>query len=140
MNNIVIHGRLTRDPEFKALDTTGRTVCNFSVAVAKRGNSEAADFFDCAAWGKTADFIMKYFHRGKESVVSGRMESRQAVNLETGKKTTYWRIQVEAVDFCGKANDVEKAEMTRNDASQTEEIQSNEDGLIPLQDDDDLPF
>lgn len=135
MNQIIIHGRLTRDPEFKALDASGKTVCNFSVAVAKRGNPEIADFFDCSAWGKTADFIMKYFHRGKEIVVSGRMESRQAVNLETGKKNTYWRIQVEGVDFCGKANDVEKAEVARTDSEQAEKAE-----FIPMQDDDLLPF
>lgn len=145
MNQLTLHGRLTKDPEFKVLDS-GQTLCNFSIAVARRGNPELADFFDCTAWGKTADFIMKYFFRGKEILVSGRMESHSYVNFETNKKTYYWRVQVEQVDFCGKANDVEQQSNSQVKSAEQSNAAGNASAsepaetFLPIQDDDDLPF
>lgn len=66
MNSVQLVGRLTRDPEVRYTDG-GTTVARFSLAVERRFKSEngpTADFPNCVAFGKTAEFIEKYFHKG----------------------------------------------------------------------------
>ena len=76
MNNIVIHGRLTRDPELRTTNN-GKEVANFCVAVNRRFDRDTADYFDCQAWGKAAVFIQQYFRKGQEILVRGSMQSRK---------------------------------------------------------------
>ena len=80
LNHIVIMGRLTRDPEFRATGS-GTSVANFSVAVdrdfsGKDGGEKETDFIDCVAWRKTAEFITKYMRKGSMVVISGRLQIR----------------------------------------------------------------
>lgn len=80
LNHIVIMGRLTRDPEFRATGS-GTSVANFSVAVdrdftGKDGGEKETDFIDCVAWRKTAEFVTKYMRKGSMVVVSGRLQIR----------------------------------------------------------------
>lgn len=80
LNHIVIMGRLTRDPEFRATGS-GTSVANFSVAVdrdftGKDGGEKETDFIDCVAWRKTAEFVTKYLRKGSMVVVSGRLQIR----------------------------------------------------------------
>ena len=71
MNNHIIHGRLVRDPELtprKNSDSSDRV--NFTVAVDRRYGDET-DFFDCVAFGKTAELIDKWLAKGREVIVWG---------------------------------------------------------------------
>ena len=100
MNNIVIHGRLTRDPELKTYKTRkgdSGQICNFTVAVDKR-IGEGADFFSCTAFGKSAENVNKWFHKGDGIVVSGEMTSNKKDDR------TYWGISVQSWDFAEKKN------------------------------------
>lgn len=99
MNKIIIKGRLSRNPETKQTNN-GKSVCNFSVAVNRRMNKDEADFFECTAWEKTGEFVTKYFSKGQEILIDGRMESRN-YDDKNGNKRTAWGITVEQVDFCG---------------------------------------
>ena len=99
MNKIIIKGRLARNPETKQTNN-GKSVCNFSVAVNRRMNKDEADFFECTAWEKTGEFVTKYFSKGQEIIIEGRMESRN-YDDKNGNKRTAWGITVEQVDFCG---------------------------------------
>lgn len=128
MNNIIIHGRLTRDPELKSYtNAKGEpgNICNFSVAV-DRKMGEEADFFNCKCFGKRAEVIEKFFKKGKEIIVSGEMQCRKYDDKE-GNKRTAWDLSVENFDFCGPKNDADAP------------IDKIPDGMIPI-DDDDIPF
>lgn len=74
-NLVTIVGRLTKDPEQRQT-STGKNVCSFSLAVDKRGKDAGTNFFDCEAWGTTAEFISKYVKKGALLLVSGRLDQQ----------------------------------------------------------------
>jgi single-strand DNA-binding protein len=102
MNQIIIKGRLTRDPETKEVKDT--TVTRISVAVNRRFKKDEADFFDCSAWGKTGEFVQKYFTKGQEILIAGEMQSRK-YKTDLGENRTAWDIRVDQVEFCGSKKD-----------------------------------
>ena len=103
LNKISIHGHLVRDPELRTTPS-GVSVCNFTVAVdrsyTKQGEEKQTDFFECVAWRGVADTISKYFHKGKEIVVSGKIQSRKWQDKD-GNNRISWEIMADSVDFCG---------------------------------------
>ena len=105
MNIIVIKGRLTRDPELKT-SASGMELCKFTVAVDRRkqkDKEQQTDFFDCTAFGNTGVAISKYFGKGKEILVEGRMESNKV--KKDDQTRVYWGITVDTFEFCGSRND-----------------------------------
>lgn len=103
MNRIIIKGRIAREIEIRQTQT-GKSVGSFSVAVDKGfGENKSADFFRVQAWEKTADFVAKYFSKGKEILIEGRMESREYD--KDGQKVTVWELIAERVEFCGGARE-----------------------------------
>ena len=80
INRVVLVGRLTRDPELRTT-TTGKSVCDFSIAVQKKikpqDGSPDADFFRVNAWEKTAEFVANYLNKGRLVAVDGRLQSRK---------------------------------------------------------------
>lgn len=80
VNNIVLIGRMVRDPETRTT-TTGKTVCSFTIAVQKRikptDGSPDADFFSIVAWNKDADYVTQYITKGRLVSVEGRLQSRK---------------------------------------------------------------
>lgn len=111
MNNITIHGRLTRDPELKDYTAANGDVgkmCRFCVAVDRRFGDET-DFFECVTFGKPAEVIDKFFSKGKEIVVSGSMECN-SYKAKDGTKRYPWRLRMSSFDFCGSKKDGEKTE------------------------------
>ena len=90
LNHIVIMGRLTRDPELRY--TQSQTpVVSFSLAVdrdfgGKDGGEKQTDFIGCVAWSQTAEFVNKYFTKGRMAVVSGRLQIRDWTDREGGKR------------------------------------------------------
>ena len=80
INRVVLVGRLTRDPELRTT-TTGKSVCDFSIAVTKRvkpqDGSPDADFFRVNAWGQTAEYVSNYLTKGRLVGVDGRLQSRK---------------------------------------------------------------
>ena len=102
VNNLIIQGRLTADPEYKNL-STGVTYCSFTIASERAKNKDGeriTDFIPCVGFGKTADFISKYFHKGDMAVVSGRMQSR-AYEGSDGKKHMVYEAYIMEMNFCG---------------------------------------
>ena len=80
LNRIVIMGRLTRDPELRRTQN-GTAVTSFSVAVdrdfkSRESGEKATDFIDIVAWRNTAEFVSKYFTKGRMAVVEGRLQIR----------------------------------------------------------------
>lgn len=80
VNNVVLIGRLTRDPELRTT-TTGKNVCSFSIAVQKlvkpQDGSPDADFFNIVAWNKDADYVVNYLTKGRLVAVQGRLQARK---------------------------------------------------------------
>ena len=92
LNHIVIMGRLTRDPELRRTGS-GLPVASFSVAVdrdfGKNENGEKeTDFIDCVAWRNTAEYVSKYFTKGRMIVVSGRLQIRSWTDKDGNKRRT----------------------------------------------------
>jgi single-strand DNA-binding protein len=105
-------GRLTRDPELRTTQS-GVNVASFTVAVdrdfgGRDGAERQTDFFDCAAWRQTGEFVSKYFQKGRMIVVSGRMQSRKYQDRE-GNNRTAWEIQADNVYFGDSKRDSDNA-------------------------------
>ena len=90
LNHIVLMGRLTRDPELRRTQT-GTAVASFSLAVdrdyaSRDGGERQTDFIDIVAWRSTAEFVSKYFAKGRMAVVSGRLQIRDWTDMVGGKR------------------------------------------------------
>lgn len=105
MNNIVIKGRLTADPEIRKT-ANGVAVANFTVAVDRTFNRDDTDFFRCAAWRSTAEFVQHYFEKGQEILLNGEMQCNVWED-EDGEKHSSWTVQVMNVEFCGSKSETE---------------------------------
>ena len=136
MNSIIIHGRLTRDPETKFYDGD-KSICKISVAVDrsfkdKDGNS-VTDFFNCTCFGKRAETIDKYFKKGDGISMQGEMQNNRYEDKD-GKMRDGWHIKIDKFDF----------ELSRKDGSQSVPSDGNAPvGFTPVDettDDEELPF
>lgn len=105
MNKIIIKGRLTRDPELRQTGS-GVSVCNITVAVDRAYSKEdkQTDFFDCVFWRQGAEFVSKYFAKGREILVEGEMQSRKYQDKE-GSNRTAWEVCNAHAEFCGSKSD-----------------------------------
>ena len=88
LNKIILMGRLTRDPELRRTGT-GTAVTSFSLAVDRDFKSQSGeketDFIDIVAWRSTAEFVSKYFTKGRMAVVEGRLQIRDWTDKDGGK-------------------------------------------------------
>jgi len=90
LNQIVLMGRLTRDPELRRTQN-GTAVASFTLAVdrdfaSREGGEKQTDFIDIVAWRNTAEFVSKYFFKGQMAAVSGRLQIRDWTDKEGGKR------------------------------------------------------
>lgn len=99
MNNIVIKGRITADPEMRKTNN-GVPVANFTVAVDRTFSRDETDFFRCTAWRSTAEFVNQYFKKGQEILLNGEMQCNVWED-EDGEKHSSWAVQVVNAEFCG---------------------------------------
>lgn len=130
MNKVILVGRLTRDPETRQAGET--TVTRFSLAIDRRYKSEgqqSTDFPSCVAFGKTAEFINKYFKQGVKMALEGRIQTGSYE--KDGVKHYTTDVIAEAVEF---------AESKRADAGETPPPSGNEWLEIPEGIEADLPF
>jgi len=92
LNKIILMGRLTRDPELRHTQQ-GTSVASFTLAVdrdfkGRDGGERATDFIDIVAWRATADFVSKYFTKGRMAVVEGRLQIRDWTDKDGNKRRT----------------------------------------------------
>ena len=91
LNHIDIMGRLVRDPELRHTGN-GTPVVSFTLAVDrdfadKQSGQKETDFIDCTAWRSTAEFVSKYFAKGRMAVASGRLQMRKWTDKDGNKRT-----------------------------------------------------
>lgn len=102
MNKIILMGRLTRDPEIRySQGENSMSIARFSLAVNrryKRENEPDADFFNCTAFGKQAEFVEKYLKQATKILLSGRVQNDNYTNKE-GQKVYSVQIMVEEIKF-----------------------------------------
>ena len=102
-------GNLTANPELKQTPS-GVPVTNFTIAInrpyAKEGEQDV-DYINCVAWNKLAEFICRYFSRGKSILVWGNIQNRNWTDKDGNKRTTTEVVALEAA-FCGKKGDTDE--------------------------------
>ena len=156
MNKVVLVGRLTRDPEVRS-SSNGMQNARFSVAVNRnfknREGNYDADFISCVAFGRTAEFIGKYFKKGSMIGIEGRIQTG-SYDAQDGTKRYTTDVAVDNVEFVGGRN--ESSSMPSNnsfmDAPAIDPIDAMPEYDIPTSDpyenydkevslsDNDLPF
>lgn len=143
INKATLKGRLTKDPEIK--HTANSSVCNFSIAVdrrfTKQGEEKQTDFIPIVVWGKTAEFCSKYFTKGQEILIAGRIQVRNWEDTE-GKRHYVTEVVAEKVYFVGKKNDNSNQNIGGKTQRQnnTSNQKTNEPAFYPIESDDELPF
>ncbi len=145
MNKAILVGRLTRDPELKTT-ANGTSVCTFSIAVNRRfKNSEGgydADFINCVAWRQQAEFLSKYFAKGRMVGVVGSIQTRNYDNKD-GQRVYVTEVSADEIHFVDSKSSGDSAPAANNFAASNTPAPSFEanDGFMPMPAaDDDLPF
>lgn len=113
MNSIIIGGRLTKDPELR-YTKNNNPVATFTVAVQR--DKVTTDFFRCIAFKQRADVIQRYFVKGSQIFIRGRMQSSEYE--KDGIKMRSWEVVVDEIEFGAKRdakNGPEFEELTEND-------------------------
>lgn len=107
LNKIILMGRLTRDPELRRTQT-GTAVASFSLAVDRdykaKGAEKETDFIDIVAWRNTAEFVSKYFAKGRMAVVEGRLQVRTYTDKE-GNNRRVAEVVADNIYFGGSKKD-----------------------------------
>ena len=112
LNRITIGGRLTRDPELRRTGS-GTAVTSFSIAcdrdfANKESGERETDFVDIVAWRNTAEFVSKYFSKGRMAIISGRLQIRDWTDKE-GNKRRSAEVLAENVYFGDSKQDGQRA-------------------------------
>ena len=136
LNQIVIMGRLTRDPELRYTQS-GTAVTSFTLAVERDGKNKETgerpvDFIDCVAWRNTAEFAANYFSKGRMAVVEGRLQIRGWTDKD-GNKRSSLEVVADSVYF----GDSRKSE---GNAPESEFPEQNGQEFSEVDDDGELPF
>ncbi len=142
MNNVVLTGRLTRDPEVRYSQGQNATcIARYTLAVDRRqkdanGNRQA-DFINCVAFGKSGEFAEKYLHKGTKISIRGRIQTG-SYTKQDGTKVYTTDVVAEEHEFCESkaAND------TAQNAAPTQQTSNAIDGFMSIPDgiDEELPF
>ena len=131
MNKVILMGRLTKNPETRFTQTNNTQVTSFTLAVNRRfvkeGEERQADFINVVAWNKTAEFCSKYFNKGQQVGVVGRIQTR-TWDDEQGQKHYVTEVIAEEAYFADSKKE--------NNEPVGQPIQ---EGMF-MSDDDELPF
>lgn len=130
INRMILQGRLCADPELRRTNS-GTAVCSFRVAWSETiKDRETKLFLNCVAWQGTAEMICKYFRKGKELAVEGRLSTREYDDRD-GNRRSVTEMTVDKVHFCGKNEDAQGMPPQTDGKNQFVEMD---------EDDRDLPF
>lgn len=131
VNRTILQGRLCADPEMRRTQN-GTAVCSFRMAWSETvKDRETKLFLNCVAWKGTAEMICKYFRKGKELAVEGRLSTREYDDRD-GNRRSVTEMTVDRVHFCGKNEDGHG--MPPRTDGQSQFVELDEDDMS------DLPF
>lgn len=131
LNTIIIQGRFKAAPELRHT-ASNTAVCSATLAVQrsqKDQNGEyMTDWVDVVFWGKTAEHVTAWYHKGDMAIVRGRLESRKWQD-KNGNNRVSWEVQAESIDFCGsKSENKAKPQEPQSDFQEL----SDDDGDLPF--------
>jgi len=139
MNKVVLMGRLTKDPEVRYTQNTNTLVASFSLAVnrrfAKQGEERQADFINVVAWSKTGEFCSKYFKKGQQVGIIGRIQTRNWED-ENQQKHYITEVVAEEAYFADSKKDGEGSSSFANTFGNS----VSEASEFAVSSEDDLPF
>lgn len=148
MNKLILMGRLARDPEIRySQGANPMEIARFSLAVDRRfkraGDSAEADFFNCTAFGKQAEFAERYLKQGTKILLGGRIENNNYINKE-GQKVFSVQVITEEIEFA-ESKKAAAGGAAEDDDQRREQYrgQVDADGFMNVPDDlddDKLPF
>ena len=140
LNHIVLMGRLTRDPELRRTGS-GIAVASFTLAVdrdyAAQGAERETDFVDIVAWRSTAEFVSKYFTKGRMAVVSGRLQIRNWQDKD-GNKRRSAEVIVNSIYFGDSKKDGDSSTGNYRAAGAPVDVSASD--FTDVEDDGELPF
>jgi single-strand DNA-binding protein len=145
MNKVILMGRLTRDPEVRTSQGASQTtIGRFSIAVDRRFKREGqpeADFFNCTAFGRTAEFVDKYLRKGTKVVVVGSVQNDNYTD-KNGNKVYSTQIMVDEVEFAESKNASGSGNGEGYTPAQNSQPAQAGDGFMNIPDgiDEELPF
>ena len=152
MNNVVLIGRLVRDPELKFIPSNGRAVANFTLAVDKElpkdikadyesKGKPTADFIRITVFGKSAENCANYLKKGIMTSVSGRI-STGSYTTKSGEKRYTTEVIANKVEFIewGKGSSGNSNSSSSQNNSDDDFANFEEDDIFEPTDDDDIPF
>ena len=145
MNKVILMGRLTRDPEVRYTQTNNTLVASFSLAVnrrfARQGEERQADFINIVAWSKTGEFCSKYFKKGQQVGIIGRIQTR-TWDDDQGTKHYVTEVVAEEAYFAdSKRDSYDSGESFANNFGETMPGSASDEGSdFEVSSDDDLPF
>lgn len=134
MNNAQIIGRYVKDPDVRQANDT--TVARFTLAVDRKYKKGEADFISCVAFGKLAEVISKYCHKGMKVAVIGRIQTGSYTNKD-GQKVYTTDVVVEEQEFCEKKGEGESQNAPKADEGFMD-LPGNINDEVPWS--DDIPF
>ena len=139
MNKVILMGRLTRDPEVRYTQTNNTLVASFSLAVnrrfARQGEERQADFINVVAWSKTGEFCSKYFKKGQQVGIIGRIQTRNWED-DQGQKHYVTEVVAEEAYFADSTRDGDTSSSFENTFGNT----VSESSEFSASSDDELPF
>lgn len=138
-NKVILVGNMTSDPELKKTPN-GVSVTSFSIAVSRRftkqGEQPQADFINIVAWRTTAEFIARYFNKGKPILICGQLQTRSFTD-QNGQKRYVTEVVADEATFVENKG----ASAHSSDAGvPAPSYRGNDAGYEDLSDDDSLPF
>lgn len=137
MNNVILIGRLTKDPESRVIASSEKTVTNFTVAVDRPfAKEKTADFLRVVTFGRTAENCSRYLSKGQLVGVSGRIQTG-SYETQSGEKRYTTEIIADRVEF------LESKDKGRSDSGNNYSSNDGDalpDGFQTLDDDDEIPF
>ena len=140
LNKIFIMGRLTRDPELRRTQS-GTPVTSFSLAVDRDFKSQSGeketDFIDVVAWRSTAEFVAKYFTKGRMAVVEGRLQMRDWTDKD-GNKRRSAEVIVNSIYFGDSKKDGDSSTGNYRAAGAPVDVSASD--FTDVEDDGELPF
>ena len=156
MNQVVLIGRLTRDPQLRFIPGSGTAVTRFSIAVNREFKKEGqpdADFFNIVVWGKSAESAAQYLVKGRLVAINGNMRNN---NYEDKNGVKHYNIEIVAsrVEFLEWATNTNNRQQSQNNPQQSQGYQQNNNhqqqnqsnyqqgynGFQAIDSDDDIPF
>lgn len=136
INQVILLGRLTRDPEQRTT-ASGKNVVSFSIAVDRPTQDDQADFFNITAWDKLGDLVVQYLSKGRRVLVQGRLRQDSWEDKETGKRQSRIEVTASDVTFLDGPNNDNSGSSTPKTTKKEEVVTEIDDKPIDLSE---IPF